>query len=128
MATSPASSSSWRISTLESKGIVWASFVGPTSSDEIRPFLAALTAALPTSRATLIFDLRGLEGYNPEIKEPVKAWLSQHKLCIEEVIVVVPRVRVILRMVTAAVAVAVGIKIRTEETLEDLEPFTRPSP
>ena len=128
MTASPAASKSWQIDATGAKGLIWISFVGPTLSEEIPHFITALTAAMPESRARLVFDLRRLEGYNPDSKEPFKAWLSEHKLEIEEVVVLVPRARVIVRMVTAAIALAVGVKIRIEETFEGPDSVTRASP
>jgi hypothetical protein len=125
MTASPAASNSWQISATGTKGLIWVSFVGPTATEEVPHLIAALTAAMPESQATLVFDLRRLEGYNPETKEPFKAWLSEHKLEIEEVVVLVPKAHVIVRMVTAAIALAVGVKIRTEETFESPDGVTR---
>jgi hypothetical protein len=116
MTASPAANKSWQISTGEN-GLIWISFVGPTTSEEIPDLIAALTAAMPDSQAKLVFDLRKLEGYNPDSKEPFKAWLSEHKLEIEELVLLVPKARVIVRMVAAAIALAVGVKIRIEEAL-----------
>jgi hypothetical protein len=128
MSASPATSRGWQISKTGAKGLIWISFVGPTVSEEIQHFLAALTTAMPESRAKLVFDLRRLEGYNPDTKEPFKAWLLEHKLEIEEVVVVVPKARVIVRMVTAAIALAVGVKIRIEEAFEGSDSVSRASP
>jgi hypothetical protein len=40
----------------------------------------------------------------------------------------VPRAHVIVRMVTAAIALAVGVKIRIEEAFEGSDSVTRASP
>lgn len=90
-------------------------FVGPTPTASFDQFLASLSARLPEADATLVFDLRELEGYNPEIKEPIRVWLLRHKLAIRELVVVVRKSDTILKMVTAAIGLAVGVKIAVRE-------------
>lgn len=90
-------------------------FVGPTSSSSFDEFLAALGARMPEAAATLVFDLRRLEGYNPDTKDPMKAWLRDHKLAIAELVVVVRKSDTILKMVTAAIGLAVGLRISIRE-------------
>jgi hypothetical protein len=109
---------SWQISGATG-AVVQAKFVGPTPSSEIAPFIAALTAAMPPANARLVFDLRELSGYNAEIKAPMKAWLLQHKLAISELTVLVPKSGAILKVATAAIALATGMKIRIREDLDD---------
>jgi hypothetical protein len=76
-----------------------------------------LTARLPEQPATLVFDLRQLGGHNPDAKEPMKNWLLANKLLIRELVAVVPKSNVILKMVTAAIGLAVGVKITIREEL-----------
>ncbi len=128
MTASPAATRSWQINATGNKGPIWVSFVGPTASEEIPDLITALAAAMPDKQAKLVFDLRKLEGYNPDTKEPFKAWLAEHKLEIEEVVVLVPKAHVIVRMVTAAVALAAGVKIRVEEAFEGSDGVTPSRP
>ena len=100
-------------------GVIYCKFVGPTPTDEISGFLQALVAAMPESSARLVFDLRELEGYNSETKAPIKRWLLQHKLAISELTVLVPKSGTILKVVTAAVALAAGVKIQIREDIEE---------
>jgi hypothetical protein len=111
-------SASWQISVAAS-GIVHAKFVGPTASAEIAPFIEALTAAMPTANARLLFDLRELLGYNADIKAPMKTWLLRHKLAILELTVLVPKSGTMLKMATAAIALATGVKIHIRENLDE---------
>ncbi|HEY6079971.1 MAG TPA: hypothetical protein VIW29_14255 [Polyangiaceae bacterium] len=90
-------------------------FVGPTPSRVFSEFLAALTEQMPPTPVTLVFDLRRLAGYNPETKEPMKAWLLLHKPAIREVVVVVPEAETMLKMATAAIGLAVGVRITIRE-------------
>jgi predicted lysophospholipase L1 biosynthesis ABC-type transport system permease subunit len=99
-------------------GVIHAKFVGPTRSDEIAPFIAALVALMPAAQARLIFDLRELEGYNAETKGPMKAWLLKHKLAIGELTVIVAKSRTILKMVVAAMSLATGVKISIRDVEE----------
>lgn len=98
-----------------------AKFVGPTPTAEFPKFLVALSARMPAACATLIFDLTELDGYNPETKEPMKAWLLEHKLAIREIVVVVPKSRLMVRTVTAAIGLAVGVKITVREEVSEAE-------
>ncbi len=112
---------SWRIGKAADGGAIWLKFVGPTPTDELRAFIDTLTASIPTSHARVVFDLRELNGYNPEAKQPIKSWLLEHKLTLEEVTVIVPKSGVWLRMVTAAIGLAVGVKIRIRDDVNDVE-------
>lgn len=112
---------SWRISK-GADGRIWVRFVGPTPTNEVRAFLDVLTASMPTSSsAKVIFDLRELGGYNPEAKQPIKSWLLEHKLTLEDVTVIIPKSSTWLRMVTAAIGLAVGVKIRILDDLDGLD-------
>ena len=107
----------WQIS-VAADGVIHAKFVGPTRSDEVAPFIAALVARMPAANARLVFDLRELSGYNPETKAPLKAWLLQHKLAILELTVLVPKSGTMLKVAVAAIALATGVKIRIGEDLD----------
>lgn len=112
---------SYRISKPAGSNAVVLKFVGPTPSAAVPEFLAELTRSMPESEAVLVFDLTELEGYNPETKEPIKAWLREHKLAIRQIVVLVQKSRTILKMATAAVSLAVGIKITIREQLDGAE-------
>lgn len=121
----------WRIGTAASDGTIWLKFVGPTPTEEVRAFIDTLTATLPRSHARVVFDLRELNGYNPDAKQPIKKWLLEHKLMLEEVTVIIPRACTWLRTVTAAIGIAVGVKIRVRDDLDDADhgvTFTNPVP
>jgi len=105
----------WSVEQGADGATLFSTFNGPTPTGEFIDFLAALSRLLPETGATLVFDLRGLDGYNPATKEPMKAWLIAHKLAIAEVVVVVKRSETMLKVVTAAVGLAVGVKIRIRE-------------
>lgn len=121
MVVERASDGSWSVEQTAPGGPLVLEFVGPTSTASFNEFLAALGASMPKGRATLVFDLRRLEGYNPETKDPMKAWLRVHKLAIAELVVVLRRSETILKMVTAAIGLAVGVKISIrEEPIETL--------
>jgi hypothetical protein len=122
MVVESAPDGSWSVEQSEGAALVM-KFVGPTATPSFVAFLAHLTSRMPEANATLIFDLRQLEGYNPETKEPIKAWLRAHKLAIREIVVVVRKSETILKMVTAAIGLAVGVKI----TICEEAPETRPS-
>lgn len=80
---------------------------------------------MPEAAATLVFDLRRLDGYNPETKDPMKAWLREHKLAIAELVVVVSRADTILKMVTSAIGLAVGLRISIREQAVEGELSTK---
>src|SRR6516162_419593 len=90
--------SSWQIGRAPTNGTIWLKFVGPTPTAEVSAFLHTLTASLPRSHARVVFDLRELNGYNPESKQPIKGWLLEHKLRLDEVTVVIPKSGMWLRM------------------------------
>jgi len=118
MAAEDASNSGWSI-TRAPDGSLVCTFSGPTRSDEFRKCLAALTASMPRSGARLIFDWRQVVGYNPETKEAIKTWLLEHKLSVDDVVAVVPQAKPILKMVVAAVSLAVGVRIKVREAPAD---------
>lgn len=131
MVTERPSHSTWRIGRAASDGTIWLKFVGPTPTHEVEAFLGVLTDILPPSHARVVFDLRELNGYNPESKQPIKKWLLQHKLVLEEVTVVIPKSGIWLRTVTAAIGLAVGVKIRVRDHVDAGEhdvTFASPSP
>jgi hypothetical protein len=115
MVVERASDGSWSVEQPAAGGSLVLRFWGPTSTSAFGEFLAGLTARMPEANATLVFDLRKLEGYNPETKEQMKAWLLAHKLAIRELIVVVPKSETMVRMVAAAVGLAAGIKITVRD-------------
>ena len=97
-------------------------FVGATPTASLNEFLLRLTASMPAADAALVFDLRELEGYNPETKEPIKAWLLRHKLAIRELTVLVPKAGTIVKMATAAIGLAVGVKLTIREEAAESDP------
>src|SRR5262245_49152797 len=119
MAPERSSHSTWQIGKAASDGAIWLKFVGPTPSEDVRAFIVALTASMPESHARVVFDLRELNGYNPDSKQPIKSWLLEHKLVLDEVTVIIPKVDVWLRMVTAAMGIAVGVKIRIVDDADE---------
>jgi hypothetical protein len=125
MAVERATDGCWSVEQLTPGGALISKFIGPTPTAEFSEFLAALTPRMPEAHATLVFDLRELDGYNPETKEPVKAWLATHKLAIREVIVVVPKSEIMLKVVTAAIGLAVGVKITIREEPRDADLWTK---
>ncbi len=113
--------STWRIGRAPRDGAIWLKFVGPTPTEEVGAFLDTLTASMPQSRARVVFDLRELNGYNPDTKQPIKRWLIEHKLRLAEVTVLIPKSGMWLRMVTAAIGLAVGVKICIRDELNEGE-------
>jgi hypothetical protein len=109
---------SWSITKVAASGTIWLRFVGPTRTEETADFLEALTAMMPDEDANVVFDLRELVGHNPDTKEPIKAWLLQNKSRIAQITVLVPKSGAILKMVTAVIALATGVKIRIREDMD----------
>jgi len=109
---------SWQV-TRTANGTIYSRFVGPTSTAEMLDFIAALSNAMPPASARLIFDLSELVGYNAETKAPMKAWLLEHKLAIQEITVIVPKAGTILKMVVAAISIATGVKMHIREAGEE---------
>ena len=106
---------SWSITKVAATGTICLRFVGPTLTPEIEDFINALTEMMPAEDANIIFDLRELVGHNPETKEPIKAWLQHNKPRIGQITVIVPKSGAILKMVTAVIALATGVKIRIRD-------------
>jgi hypothetical protein len=125
MVVETAPDGSWSLAQATQGAPLVMKFVGPTPTSSFTAFLSHLTAMMPEAGATLVFDLRQLDGYNPEAKEPMKEWLRTHKLAIREVIVVVPKSEIILKMATAAIGLAVGVKITIREEVPDAEPSSK---
>jgi hypothetical protein len=121
MASERPSQSTWQIGKAADDGAIWLKFVGPTPTDEVQACIEALTASMPASHARVVFDLRELDGYNPDTKQPIKTWLLEHKLLLDEVTVIIPKSGVWLRMVTAAMGIAVGVKIRIRDGADELD-------
>jgi hypothetical protein len=122
MAAERAADGCWSIGETAQSGTLLLKFVGTTPTLEFRRFLSALSERLPEVPATLVFDLRQLGGHNPEAKEPMKDWLLANKLALREIVVVVPNSKIILKMVTAAIGLAVGVKITIREELASDNP------
>ena len=110
---------SWGITKVAASGTIWLRFVGPTRTSEAPDFLAALTEMMPAEDANIVFDLRELVGHNPETKEPIKAWLLENKARIAQITVIVPKSGAILKMVTAVIALATGVKIRIRDDMTE---------
>jgi hypothetical protein len=110
----------WRIHRPPADDTIWLTFAGPTPTDEVPRFIDALNALMPESNARIVFDLRALNGYNAESKEPIKAWLLENKLAIEQLTVIVPRSEIFVRMVVAAIGLASGVKIRICDDTQEL--------
>jgi hypothetical protein len=110
---------SWAIKKIAATGEIWLRFVGPTRTAEVPGFLDALSEMMPVEDASIVFDLRGLIGHNPDTKEPIKTWLRENKARIGQITVIVPKSRAIWTVVTAVLALATGVKIRIRDRLDD---------
>jgi hypothetical protein len=110
---------SWRIAKVAATGTIWLRFVGPTRTEEVPDFLKALDEMMPDEDANVVFDLRELEGHNPDTKDPIKNWLRENKPRIAAVTVLVPRAGAILKMVTAVIGLATGIKIHIRDDMDE---------
>jgi hypothetical protein len=110
---------SWRIAKVAATGTIWLRFVGPTRTEEVPDFINALDEMMPDEDANLVFDLRELDGHNPDTKEPIKTWLRENKARIAMVTVIVPKAGAILKMVTAVIGLATGIKIHIRDDLDE---------
>ena len=108
---------SWKLTKIASTGTLVIRFVGPTRTHEIPEFLAALSEAMGGDRVSVVFDLRELHGHNPNTKEPTKRWLMAHKHRLDEITVVVPKSATILKLVTAVMSLATGVKIKVRDDL-----------
>lgn len=110
---------SWSIAKQAGSGAIWLRFVGPTLTAEVPDCLRALMDVMPAEDAHLVFDLRRLEGHNPDTKEPFKAWLREHKPRFASVTVIVPKSGTILKVVTAVISLATGVKIRIRDDMDE---------
>ncbi|HEY8945348.1 MAG TPA: hypothetical protein VIM73_13850 [Polyangiaceae bacterium] len=110
---------SWAITKVAATGTIWLRFTGPTLTAEVPDFIAALNEMMPEEDANVVFDLRRLVGHNPETKEPIKAWLRDNKPRIGQITVLVPKSGTILKMVTAVIALATGVKIQIREDMDE---------
>jgi hypothetical protein len=110
---------SWGITKVAASGTIWLRFVGPTRTEEIADFINALSEMMPAEDANIVFDLRELVGHNPETKEPIKAWILENKPRIAQITVIVPKSGAILKMVTAVIALATGVKIRIRDDMDE---------
>jgi hypothetical protein len=115
---SPPEGPSWTITKLASTGVIVLRFVGPTRTSETSEFLAALTEMMPDENANVIFDLRELVGHNPDTKQPIKQWLIANKSRIACLTVVLARYASILKLATAVIGLATGIKIKIRDDLD----------
>lgn len=109
---------SWTITKLASTGVIVLRFVGPTRTWEAPEFLSALSDMMPDENANIIFDLRELAGHNPETKQPIKKWLLAHKTRIASLTVVVARYATLIKIATAVIGLATGIRIKIRDDLD----------
>lgn len=109
---------SWTITKVASTGVIVLRFVGPTRTWEVAEFLVALTEMMPDEKANIIFDLRELDGHNPETKQPIKKWLLANRTRIASLTVVLARFATILKVATAVIGLATGIKIKIRDDLD----------
>jgi hypothetical protein len=109
---------SWAITKSAATGTIVLRFVGPTRTSEIPEFFAALDEMMPSDNADVIFDLRELDGHNPDTKAPSKRWLMENKARIAQVTMVVPRAATILKIVVGVLSLASGVKLRVRDDLE----------
>lgn len=110
---------SWGITKAAASGAIWLRFVGPTRTEEMPECLGALSEMMPAKAADIVFDLRELEGHNPETKEPIKAWLGKNKSRIRQITVLVPRSSTIHKVATAVISLAAGVKIRIRDDMDE---------
>jgi hypothetical protein len=109
---------SWTITKLASTGVIVLRFVGPTRTGEAPEFLSALSDMMPDENANIIFDLRELDGHNPETKQPIKKWLLANKSRIASLTVVVARYATLIKIATAVIGLATGIRIKIRDDLD----------
>lgn len=109
---------SWAITKSAATGTIVLRFVGATRSWEIPEFFAALNEMMPAENAQVIFDLRELDGHNPDTKAPSKKWLLENKSRISQVTIVVPRAATILKIVAGVLSLASGVKMKVRDDLE----------
>lgn len=99
---------------VDALGRIQLAFVGPTKTDAMVACLDALSSVM-RDRTDLIIDIRELDGHNIDTRDLWKGWLSKHKRQVRSVVVVLKRAMALHRMVTAAVGLAVGIRIEVAE-------------
>jgi hypothetical protein len=110
---------SWTITRGAGTGTIVLRFVGPTRTEEIPAFIAALTQMMPPRDAHIIFDLRELSGHNLGTRAPIKRWLGEHKSRIEQLTVLVNQAATIIKMAVSVVGMATGIKIRMRDDVHN---------
>lgn len=115
----------WFLTKLASNGTVVIRFVGHCPTSEIPLFFSAITEMMPAQNANVIFDLRELLAHNPDTKDYAKRWLQENKGRLAQVTVVVPKAATILKMATAVVSLASGVKVRLRDDLDTGMPVTR---
>ncbi len=115
----------WEIGKSES-GVVWIRYFLTTPEADMRASLAALLEVMPEANARIVMDLRGLTAHNPDSRGPAQEWLKAYKKRITSLTVVVPRAVPIVKLITAAVGFAVGIRIRMEDHCDLPEPKSFP--
>jgi len=109
---------SWTLSKGAVTGTVVLRFVGPTLTEEIPEFLAALTKQLPEREAHVIFDLRELEGHNLDTRAPIQKWLREHRSRIARLTVVVQKAATIIKMAATVVGLASNVRIELRDDIE----------
>lgn len=114
----PRDRASWTITKSAATGTIVLRFVGPTQSSEIHEFFVALTEMMPAENAQVIFDLRELEGHNPDTKALSKKWLMENKARIGQITIVVRRAATLLKIVTGVLGLASGVKMKVRDDLE----------
>lgn len=114
----PSEKPSWTITKVASTGVIVLRFVGPTRTWEVPEFLGALSDMMPDENANIIFDLRELGGHNPETKQPIKKWLIANKSRIACLTVVLARFNTMVKVATAVIGLATGIKIKIRDDLD----------
>jgi hypothetical protein len=108
---------SWAIAKSAVTGAIVLRFVGPTRTEEIAQFFAALSEMMPEKDAQILFDLRELHGHNPEIRLPATRWLRDHKPRIGQVTVVLRRAAALHKLLVAVLSVATGVTMKVRDDL-----------
>jgi hypothetical protein len=109
---------SWTITKLAATGTIVLRFVGPTRTWEVPEFLGALSEMMPHENANIIFDLRELDGHNPDTKQPIKLWLIANKSRIANLTLVVARYATIIKVAAAVIGLATGVKLKIRDDLD----------
>lgn len=102
-------------------GRIWLVFRGPTSREDMEAVLSLASMEMPIERARVVFDLRALVGHNPETRPLATDWLRREKHRLESVDVITGQTAAVIRMITSAVGLAVGIRIRIRDDAEGLD-------